>query len=364
MTPDHIIEAAYEAAKAGQTKYPPTAGTPALRQAVADKFRRENQLTYNSDQIIVSNGAKQVIFNALMASMEPGQEVVLPAPYFGSYKDAVLIQGGVPVSVPCTAENSFQLTPNALEAAITQNTRWVFLNLPSNPAGAMCDSGHLCELGAVLTRHPHVLILSDEIYEHVLFDDRAFTSLAAACPDLNDRILTVNGVSKAYAMTGWRIGFGAGPAELIKAMVSVQSQICSGACSVAQAAALAALTGPQDCVAEFCDAYRRRRDLVVGAVKTIPGLTLDSPAGAFYAYIGCSELIGRKTPDGTVLTDDVDVTRYLLEYGNVAAVPGDDFGLSPFFRLSTANLEEMLQAAMQQIAACLAPVMQINSSTE
>lgn len=242
-TPDHIKQAAHEAALAGETKYPATGGTAKLKAAVSAKFATENNLKYQADEIIVSNGAKQVIFNALMATLEPGDEVILAAPYFGQYKDIVLILGGTPVSVACPAEEGFCLSTAQLEEAITDKSRWLFLNMPSNPAGALCSVDDLYALGAVLEKHPRILTLSDEIYEHILFDGQQFTSFAAACPNLKDRILTVNGVSKAYAMTGWRIGYGAGHRDLIAAMTKVQSQICSGACSIAQAAAAAALTG-------------------------------------------------------------------------------------------------------------------------
>ncbi len=349
-TPDHIKQAAHEAALAGETKYPATGGTAQLKAAVSAKFLKENNLTYQADEIIVSNGAKQVIFNALMATLEPGDEVILAAPYFGQYKDIVLILGGTPISVTCPAEEGFCLSTARLEEAITDKSRWLFLNMPSNPAGALCSVDDLYALGAVLEKHPRILTLSDEIYEHILFDGRQFTSFAAACPNLKDRILTVNGVSKAYAMTGWRIGYGAGHRDLIAAMTKVQSQICSGACSIAQAAAAAALTGPQDEVRRFSAAFERRRNLVVERVASIPGLTLDPPEGAFYAYIGCEDLIGATTPDGDKIETDADVTGYLLKAAGIASVPGSAYDLSPFFRISTAASEEVLSNAMDRIA--------------
>ena len=352
-TPGHIVEAAHAAALAGQTRYPPTGGTAALKSAIAEKLKRENGLTYGPEEVIVSNGAKQVIFDALMATLEPNQEVLLCAPYFGSYSDAVLILGGTPVGLACPAEVGFRLTPDMLEAAITPSTRWLFLNLPSNPAGAVYDAADLRALGDVLARHPQVLVLSDEIYEHILFDGREFMSFAAVCPDLRDRILCVNGVSKAYAMTGWRIGYGAGPQALISAMTTVQSQISSGVCSVAQAAAVAALTGPQDDVARFRQAFERRRDLVVGRVADMPLLTLDPPGGAFYAFIGCTAAIGATAPDGSVIEDDTGFVQYLLNEGKVAAVPGSAYGLSPFFRISTATSDDTLSQAMDRIAGCV-----------
>lgn len=352
-TPDHIKQAAHDAALAGETNYPPTGGTARLKAAVGAKFSRENDLTYAADEIIVSNGAKQVIFNAMMATLEPGDEVILPAPYFGQYKDIVLILGGVPVTVPCPSEDGFCVTAESLSQAMTTKTRWLFLNLPSNPAGAVASPDQLRALGTVLQNHPRVLVLSDEIYEHILFDGRRFTSFVAACPDLRERVLTVNGVSKAYAMTGWRIGYGAGHRELIAAMTKVQSQVSSGACSIAQAAAAAALEGPQDIVRRFRDAFERRRDLVVDRVAKIEGLTLDPPGGAFYAYIGCAALIGRRMPDGTLIETDADVAGYLLSAAGIACVPGSAYDLSPFFRISTAASETVLADAMDRIASAI-----------
>lgn len=359
-TPDHIKEAAHQAALRGETKYPPTNGTLAMRQAVVDKLKRENDLDYALDEVIVSNGAKQVLFNAFMATLEPGDEVLLCAPYFGQYKDIVLILDGVPVPLECPAKAGFRLKAEQLQKAITPKTRWILLNQPSNPSGAVYSDEEIKALGAELANHDRVLILSDEIYEHILFDGRTFRSFAALCPDLKDRTLTVNGVSKAYAMTGWRIGFGAGPNELVAAMTKVQSQISSGACSIAQAAAAEALNGPQVDVARFCSAFEARRDLVVSRVAQIPGLTLDAPGGAFYGLIGCADLIGAKTPDGEVLESDSDVTAYLLKTAGVAAVPGSAYCLSPFFRISTAASEEVLNRAMDRIGAAVADLEGIN----
>lgn len=359
-TPDHIKEAAHQAAFAGETKYPPTNGTLALRQAVASKLQRENGLDYGTDEIIVSNGAKQVLFNAMMVTLEPGDEVLLCAPYFGQYKDIVLILGGTPVTIECPADDGFRLTPEKLAGAITPRTRWILLNLPSNPAGAVYTDNDLRTLGEVLRDHADVLILSDEIYEHILFDDRQFRSFAAINPELKDRTLTVNGVSKAYAMTGWRIGYGAGPKALIAGMTKVQSQISSGACSIAQAAAAAALDGPQDDVRRFCAAFQSRRDLVVRRVSQIPGLTLVPPGGAFYGLIGCGDLLGKKTPGGDTLRTDADVTAYLLSEAGIAAVPGAAYDLSPFFRISTAASEVVLNTAMDRIAAAIDNLVQGN----
>ncbi len=349
-TPAHIIEAAHKAAKAGQTRYPPTGGTAELKQAVVDKFKRENKLDYQESQIIVSNGAKQVIFNALMASLEAGQEVLLCAPYFGQYKDMVLILGGIPIELPCSAQDKFLVTATALENAISDNTRWIILNAPSNPTGALYSPQHLKELGKVLDAHPNVMVMADEIYEHIVFDGQEFVSFAAANPQLIERTLIVNGVSKAYAMTGWRIGYGAGNQALIKAMVTVQSQISSGACSVAQAAAAAALNGSQESVHEFRIAFERRRDLVVSRIEGIDGLTLDAPGGAFYAFVGCQYFIGATTSEGKTIENDEQFTQYLLEDAKVAAVAGSAYGLSPFFRLSTATSDETLNEAIDRIA--------------
>ena len=324
-----------------------------MKAAIIKKLRRDNALDFSPQQIIVSNGAKQVIFNAFMATLEVGQEVLMCAPYFGQYKDMVTVLGGIPKPLQCPAEDGFLISPNALEEAITPNTRWLILNLPSNPAGAVYTLEQLAALGEVLERHPNVMVLSDEIYEHIIFDGRTFISFATACPNLRDRILLVNGVSKAYAMTGWRVGYGAGHKTLIAAMTKVQSQISSGVCSVAQAAAEAALSGPQDEVVRFKNAFEKRRDLVVSKVAKIRGLTLDPPGGAFYAFIGCKEYIGCLGPDGTVIKDDIQFCQYLLNEAKVAAVPGSAYGLSGFFRLSTACSETVLCKAMDRIKQCV-----------
>ncbi|WP_426441302.1 pyridoxal phosphate-dependent aminotransferase [Bradyrhizobium genosp. P] len=349
-TPIHIIEAACKAALAGETLYTAAAGTPALREAVAEKFRRENGLDYVADDIVVANGAKQVIFNALMATLEDGDEAVLPAPYFVSYPEMVKLLGGVPVIAECPAEAGFRLTPDVLEAAITNRTKWLFLNLPGNPSGAVYSREELQALGGVLARHPQVLILSDEIYEHILFDGRKFVSFGEACPELKDRTLIVNGVAKAYAMTGWRVGYAAGPGPLVKAMNTVQSQSCTSVAAPMQAAALAALTGPQHCVAEFRVAFERRRNLVVSAIAGITGLSLVPPKGAFYAYIGCAGLINKRTPKGDILSNDAAISNYMLTEGHVSSVPGSAYGLSPFFRISTATSDEILTEAVARIA--------------
>lgn len=353
-TPPHVAEAAHAAALRGETLYTAAAGTPALRQAIAEKFRRENGLTYAPDEIVVANGAKQIIFNALMATLNPGDEAILPAPYFVSYPEMVKLLGGVPVLPICGPESGFRLTPAALEAAITPRTKWLFLNTPGNPSGAVYSPEDLAALGAVLARHPQVLILSDEIYENIIFDGRSFTSFGQACPELRDRTLIVNGVAKAYAMTGWRVGYAAGPAVLLKAMNTVQSQSVTSVAAPMQAAALAALTGPQDCIPQFRAAFERRRDLVVAAVAAIPGLSLPPPEGAFYAYIGCAGLIGKRTPEGKVLADDAAVVEYLLTHAHVGSVPGAAYGVSPFFRISTATSDAVLTEALARIARAVA----------
>ena len=353
-TPDHIARAAHEAAERGETLYTPAAGTPALRAAIAEKFRRENGIDCSPDDVVVANGAKQIIFNALMATLDAGDEAILPAPYFVSYPEMVKLLGGVPVTPVCPAETGFRLTPALLEQAITPRTKWLFLNAPGNPSGAVYSKDDLQALGAVLDRHPQVLILSDEIYEHIRFDDRPFTSFGAACPQLRNRTLIVNGVAKAYAMTGWRIGYATGPALLLKAMNTVQSQSVTSVAAPMQAAALAALTGPQDCIATFRAAYQRRRDLVVAGINAIPGLTLAPPEGAFYAYIGCAGLIGRRSPQGRHLTDDAAVADFLLHEAQVGTVPGAAYGLSPFFRISTATSDAILIEATARIARAVA----------
>ena len=355
-TPTHIIEAAFEAAKAGQTLYTAATGRPEVREAIAGKFRRENGLDYKADDIVVANGAKQIIFNALLATLESGDEVILPAPYFVSYPEMVKLLSGTPVTVECTQMTGFRLTAEHLEAAITPKTKWFFLNTPGNPSGACYSEADLKALGAVLARHPQVLVLSDEIYEHIIFDGRDFVSFGKACPELKDRSLIVNGVSKAYAMTGWRVGYAAAPPPLLKAMATVQSQSVTSVCSIAQAAAVAALNGPQDNVSRFRQAFEKRRDLVVDGIRQINGLALSPPEGAFYAYVGCGSLIGRKAPTGTVLKDDTAVANYLLNEGRVASVPGTAYGLSPYFRISTATNEARLTEAIRRITDAVAQV--------
>ncbi|MBT3142308.1 pyridoxal phosphate-dependent aminotransferase [Ruegeria litorea] len=347
-TPDHIKDAAHQAALRGETKYPPTNGTLEMRQTILNKLKRENNLDYALDEVIVSNGATQVLFNTLMATLEPGDEVLLSTPYFGRYKDIVLRLGGVPVPL---AGAGFSLKPDQLSKAIKPKTRWLLLNQPSNPSGSVYSDAEIASLGAMLADHDRVRVLSDEIYEQILFDRRISHSFAALFPHLKDRTLTVKGVLEAYAMAGGRIGYGVGAKAFIAAMNKVQSQIRSGACSIAQAAAL---NGSQNDVCRFRAAFERLRNLVVARVADIPGLTLDPTGGAFYGLIGCDALIDSPSPDGTPLSSDADVIAYLLKAAGVAAVPGSTLDLPHFFRISTAMPEEVLNKALDGIAKAVA----------
>ena len=347
-TPEHVIEAAFRAARAGQTRYTTVSGTVELKAAIIAKFARENGLDYEPANICVGNGGKHVLFNALMATVEAGVEVIIPAPYWISYKEIVLLAGGKPVIVECTDETAFKLTPEMLAGAITSATRWLILNSPSNPSGATYSGAELAGLAEVLLRHPDVAILSDDMYEHILFDDREFATIAAVCPELKPRTLTLNGVSKTYAMTGWRLGYAGGPPELIREMVKMLSQSTAAPSAISQAAAVAALNGPQGFVKENSRSFERRRDLAVGMLNQAKGLTCRSPEGAFYAFPDCSRLIGMTTPGGKVLENDRDVVLYLLEQG-VAAVQGEAYGLSPHFRISFATSTELLTEACQRI---------------
>lgn len=349
-TPDHVIEAAYRAMKDGQTHYTPADGTAELKAAIIGKFRRENGLTFKPENISAGAGGKQVLHNALMATLDPGDEVVIPAPSWVAYADITHYAEGVPVWVPTKAENGFKLQPAELEAAITPRTRWLMLNSPSNPSGAVFSADELRALVAVLERHPQVWVIADDIYEHVLFDGRPFAMLAAIAPQLAGRTLTVNGCSKTYAMTGWRLGYGAGPAELIRAMSRLQAQSSLNPSSVSQAAAVAALNGPQDIVRERCAIFQSRRDKLVPRLNAIPGLSCVPPDGAFYAYVSCAGWLGKRTPQGKVLQNDADVTAYLLESG-VALPNGAGYGLSPYFRVSFAAAQDYLDRACDRIEA-------------
>jgi aspartate aminotransferase len=348
-TPDHIKEAAIRAIRAGVTKYTDVDGTPELKRAVCLKFKRENGLDYTPEQVSVGTGGKQLIFNAMMATVNPGDEVIIPAPYWVSYPDIVLMAEGTPVFVECRAEAGFKMKPEQLERAITLRTKWLILNSPSNPTGAAYTRAELKALTDVLLRHPHVWVFTDDMYEHLSYDGFEFATVAQVEPGLYDRTLTMNGVSKAYAMTGWRIGYGAGPKDLIKAMANVQGQATSNPSSVSQAAAVEALTGPQDFIRERAEVFRQRRDLVVSMLNQATGLHCPRPEGAFYVYPSCAGTIGKATPDGKRLETDEDFVTYLLESEGVAVVQGSAFGLAPHFRISYATSTEALEEACRRI---------------
>jgi aspartate aminotransferase len=354
-TPDNVKAAAIAAINAGQTKYTAVDGTPQLKAAIVGKFARENGLTYRPDQISVGAGGKQIICNALMATLDPADEVIIPAPYWVSYPDMTLLAGGTPVIVRCPEQTGFKLQPEDLEAAITPRTKWLILNSPNNPTGAAYTVEELRGLTKVLLRHEHVWLLSDDIYEHLVYDDFEFVTAAALEPRLKDRCLTMNGVAKAYAMTGWRIGYAGGPPELIKAMAKIQSQSTTNPCSISQAAAVAALNGPQDFIPERAMVFKQRRDLVVDLLNQAPGIRCHRPEGAFYVYPSCAGVIGRRTPEGAELRDSEGFARYLLEREGVAVVHGAAFGLDPYLRISYATATELLEEACTRIVrACQA----------
>jgi aspartate aminotransferase len=354
-TPDNIKAAATAAINAGQTKYTAVDGTPELKAAVVGKFARENGLDYRLDQISVGAGGKQIIYNALMATLDPGDEVIIPAPYWVSYPDMTLLAGGTPVTVRCPEQTGFKLQPDDLEQAITPRTKWLILNSPNNPTGAAYTAEELRRLTDVLLRHEHVWLLSDDIYEHLVYDDFQFVTAAALEPRLKDRCLTMNGVAKAYAMTGWRIGYAGGPSELIRSMAKIQSQSTTNPCSISQAAAVEALNGAQDFIPERAAVFKRRRDLVVDMLNEAPGIRCHRPEGAFYVYPSCAGVIGRRTPDGAELGDSEGFARYLLEREGVAVVHGAAFGLDPYLRISYATATELLEEACARIIrACAA----------
>jgi aspartate aminotransferase len=345
-TPKTVCDAAKKAIDQQQTTYTAAGGKPTLITAIAKKFQRENSLIYEPAQIIASTGAKQSLYNAFMATVNPGDEVIILAPYWVSYPDMVLLAEGKPIILQCPEEQGFKVTPGQLEAAITEKTKWLILNSPGNPTGAVYSHDELQKIGEVLKRHPQVLIMSDDVYEHIVYDKFNFHSFAEACPDLYDRTITLNAVSKTYAMTGWRLGYAAGPVEIIKTMRMIQSQSTSNPCSISQAAAEEALTGPQDYIQKWHQIYQQRRDHIVQAVNEIPGFSCSPPQGAFYLYINCADLIGRSTPEGKKLGTDIDVCAFLLEAEGIAAVPGTEFGLSPYFRVSFAVSEtDLMQLA-------------------
>ena len=352
-TPDHVIEAAARAMREGQTHYTQVDGTPALKAAIIAKFQRENGLAFKPENISAGAGGKQILHNLLMATLDAGDEVVIPAPSWVAYADIAHYAEGVPVWVPTKPENGFKLRPEELERAITPRTRWLMLNSPSNPSGAVYSAEELRALAPVLERHSHVWTISDDMYEHVLFDGRKFATLAAVAPQLGDRIFTVNGVSKTYAMTGWRLGYGAGPAELVRAMARLQAQSSLNPSSVSQAAAIAALNGPQEVVRERNAIFQSRRDALVKRLKAIAGLACRPPEGAFYVYVSCAGWLGKRTPQGKVLQTDGDVTAWLLE-GGLALPNGAGYGLSPYFRVSFAADQALLDRACDRLAALAA----------
>jgi aspartate aminotransferase len=353
-TPDHVKEAAKAAIDRGETKYTAVAGTLQLRRAIVEKFKRDNGLTYTPEQITVGCGGKQVLFNALIATLDAGDEVIIPAPYWVSYPDMVLLAGGDPVIVECPAADHFKLRPEALEGAITPRTKWLILNSPSNPTGAAYTEAELKALMAVVERHPNVWVMTDDIYEHIVYDGFRFFTPAQVAPALFERTLTVNGCSKAYSMTGWRVGYAGGPTPLIKAINMVQSQSTTHTCSISQAAAAAALDGPHAFLEEWVATFRDRRDMVVAGLNEATGIECPMPVGAFYVYPSCAGTIGKTAPDGRVITSDDDFVAYLLEEEGVACVQGRAFGLSPHFRISYATSTEALKEACQRIErACL-----------
>ncbi|MBF9046658.1 aminotransferase class I/II-fold pyridoxal phosphate-dependent enzyme [Rhodobacterales bacterium LSUCC0031] len=348
-TPQNIKDAAIAAITAGKTKYTAVDGIPELKKAICAKFKRDNGLEYTPAQVSVASGGKQILYNALMATMNPGEEVIIPAPYWVSYPDMVLLAGGTPVFVEGPSQNAYKITPEDLEAAITPHTKWFIFNSPSNPTGAGYTAEELKGLTDVLMRHPHVWVMTDDMYEHLAYDDFKFATPAQVEPGLYDRTLTCNGVSKAHAMTGWRIGYAAGPVELIKAMSKVQSQSTSNPCTISQWAAVEALNGPQDYIATNNAIFKRRRDLVVGMLNAIPGVTCPVPEGAFYVYPSIDGLIGKTSAAGTLIDTDETFAKALLEEKGVAVVFGGAFGLSPCFRISYATADETLREACARI---------------
>jgi aspartate aminotransferase len=352
-TPLNVREAAIRAMAEGKTRYTNVDGIPELKAAVARKFKRDNNITAAPEVIMIASGGKQIIFNALLATLNKGDEVIIPVPYWVSYPEIVRLADATPVFAVADATTGFKLSPEALEAAITPKTKWLILNSPSNPTGAAYTEAELKSLGEVLSRHPHVWVMADDMYEHIVYDDFKFTTIAQVCPELYERTLTVNGCSKAYAMTGWRIGFAGGPQPLIKAMSKLQSQSTSNPCSIAQAAATAALNGPQNFLQERNAAFQRRRDLVISMLNQINGFHCPRPEGAFYVYPDVSGVIGKSTPAGKTIGNDADLIDYLLDEGRVAAVHGAAFGLEPAFRISYATSETILTEACNRIQSAV-----------
>ena len=354
-TPQNVKDAAIRALAEGKTKYAPPAGIPPLREAICEKLKADNGLTYTPEQISVGCGGKQTIYNALNATLNRGDEVIVPAPYWVSYTDITLLSDGVPVIIQCPAESGFKITPEQLEAAITPKTKWFMMNSPCNPSGAAYTVDELTALGEVLKRHQHVWIMPDDMYEKIVYDGFEFATIAQVVPELFERTLTLNGLSKAYCMTGWRVGYAAGPVELINAMNMIQSQSTTSTSTISQWAAVEALIGPQDFIAEHNRIFKERRDLVVSMLNQTQGIECATPTGAFYVYPSVAGLIGKKTPDGKTLASDADVVTYLLETEGVAAVHGEAFGLSPYFRISYATGTDLLEEACIRIQrACAA----------
>jgi aspartate aminotransferase len=354
-TPANIREAGIAAINNGDTRYTVFDGRYDLKEAIAAKFKRENGLDYEPSQVSVSGGGKQVLYNALVATLNPGDEVIIPAPFWVSYPEMTLLADGTPVPVACPQNNGFKLRPEDLDAAITPRTKWLILNSPSNPTGAAYTEADLRAVADVLLKHPHVWVMTDDMYEHLVYDGFDYKTIAHVEPRLYERTLTVNGVSKAYCMTGWRIGYGAGPKPLIKAMGAIQSNSTANPCSISQAAAIEALNGPQDFIAPNAAAFKERRDLVVAALNKIPGLYCPLPEGAFYVYPSCAGLLGKKTPSGEIINTDEDFVKYLLAAEGVAVVHGAAFGLAPHFRISYATSNNILEEACRRIErACLA----------
>ncbi|MCA3311227.1 MAG: pyridoxal phosphate-dependent aminotransferase [Roseomonas sp.] len=348
-SPPHAIEAAHQAALAGDTKYPPQDGTKRLKEAVQRKFKRDNNLDYALDEIMVTNGGKQSIFNAFMATIDPGDEVLIPAPFWVSYAEMAKVAGGVPVTINCPQNNGFKLRPEDLDAAITPKTKWVMINFPNNPTGAACSRAEMQAIAAVLMKHPHVWVMTDDMYEHLIYDGFEFCTIADVEPRLKDRTLTVNGASKTYAMTGWRIGFCGGPKALIKGMMNMQGQATAGVSTISQAAVAAALDGPQELVRERAEEYRQRRDLVVEMLNAAPGISCHKPEGAFYVFPNIAGCIGKTSKGGRKIETDTDFAMALLEEKYVATVQGTAYGMSPYLRISYATNTENLREACGRI---------------
>ena len=353
-TPKNICDAAIKAMNEGQTRYVPGRGTLALQQAIINKFKRDNNLSYNTDEIMVGVGGKHIIYNVMMATLNPNDEVIIPAPYWVSYPDIVLLAEGKPVIVPCDAKQGFKILPQQLEQHISQNTKWLMLNSPSNPTGAVYSYNELKELAEILLKYPQVFILSDDIYEKILYDNIDFYTIATVEPKLKNQTITMNGVSKAYCMTGWRLGYCGGPKEIIKAMKKIQSQSTTSTSSISMAAAVEALNGNQDFIQTHNQSFKKRRDMVVEKLNKIPGITCETPSGAFYVYPSCKGCISKKTPKNNTINTDEDFMNYLLDSEGIAGVHGEAFGLSPYFRLSYAANEQILNDACSRIMrACI-----------